>query len=274
MKLACSNCQQQIQIDDARVPAGVFKVKCPKCGKVVTGQKDASASTHPASLSAGISAADELQAAYDSPSRDVSSSPAADNGNGGGSADIRGQIKQEIGHLRQELFSSLGSLFGQGKVWHPEKHGITKVEDDFDRKALICEDDAAFREIITTSMKNLGYSIETAATTAEALKKIELQPYNVITVDYNFPDDKEGGVKILGKINGQKPNIRRQTFVVLISANIKSADASAAFFHGANITVNKEEIRNLEHLIRDGQRRFNELYRVFNRIVEEKNEKL
>jgi hypothetical protein len=92
-------------------------------------------------------------------------------------------------------------------------------------------------------------------------------------VDYNFPDDKDGGTKIISRINGWKPAARRETFVVLISANIKSADASAAFFHGANITVNKEEIRNLEHLIREGQRRFHEIYRVFNRILEEKTER-
>lgn len=276
MKLHCSNCQQVIQIDDTKIPDGVFKVKCPKCGKVVTGQKDAPAaasSSH--NLSAGVSAADELQAAYETQSRGASNPPSEDHGNGNGPTDVHSLIKQEIGHLRKEIFSSLGSLFGQGKTWHPEKHGMTDVEDDdFNKKALICEDDAAFREIISTALKHLGYSIESAATTAESLKKIESHTYNLITVDYNFPDDKEGGIKIIGKINGQKPNIRRQTFVVLISANVKSADASAAFFHGANVTVNKEDIRHLEHLIRDGQRRFNELYRVFNRMVEEKNEKL
>ena len=110
-----------------------------------------------------------------------------------------------------------------------------------------------------------------APNAAKAIKKVESNFYQLITVDHAFPDDKEGGNKIIAKINGQKPAQRRQNFVVLISANVKSADANAAFFHGANITVNKEEIRNLEAHIREGQRHYDQIYSVFNRLMAEKN---
>jgi predicted Zn finger-like uncharacterized protein len=275
MKLACSHCQHQINIEDSKVPSGVFKVKCPKCGKIVTGQKEAAGDrTGPISAGSVASAADELQAAYDTQSTGQSvSTQEPDNGHSL-TPEVQGYVKKEILHLRKEILGSLSSLFGPGRHFHPDQPPSEDDEDDFDKKALICEDDGAFVDIISTALKRLGYKVDTAGTTADSLKKIETGHYNLVTIDYNFPDDKEGGVKILSKLNGQKPNIRRETFVVLISANVKSADASAAFFLGANITVNKEEIRHLEHLIRDGQRRFHELYRIFNRMVEEKNEKI
>lgn len=274
MKLTCINCQHQIHVDDSKIPGGVFKVKCPKCGKIVTGQKEVAAQAGSAATPPSVSAADELQAAYST----HSPQPAAEtpgSGGGNGDSELHRLVKTEVGHLRKELMGSLASLFGHGKDWKLDRHsGEEEEEDDFSKKALICEDDSAFVEIISDALKRLGYKVDIARTTAEALKRIENGAYNLITVDYNFPDDKEGGVKIIARLNGQKSSVRRETFVVLISVNVKSADASAAFFHGANITVNKEEIRHLEHLIREGQRRFHDLYRVFNRIVEEKNEKL
>lgn len=273
MKLTCMSCQHQIHVDDSKIPSGVFKVKCSKCGKIVTGQRETAAHADSAPTSPSVSAADELQAAYSMQSPQPPAEP-LDSGNGDGNSELQQLVKREVGHLRKELMSSLGALFGQRKDWKLDRHAEEEEDDDFARKALVCEDDSAFIEIISGSLKRLGYKVEIAKTTAEALKKIETGTYNLITVDYTFPDDKEGGVKIIARLNGQKPGVRRETFVVLISANVKSADASAAFFHGANITVNKDEIRHLEYLIREGQRHFHELYRVFNRVVEEKNEKL
>lgn len=271
MKLICTGCQHQIQVDDSKVPGGVFKVKCPKCGKLVVGQKDSGASHDSAPIHATSSAADELQAAYGA---EGPSSSAEDNGNGDGGANVQSAIKREVAQLRKEIFSAFGALFGD-KVWGSAMPGATEEQDDsFQKKALICEDEPAFVEIISSVLKRLGYHVSTALTTADSLKRVETGAYDLITVDFNFPDDKEGGAKIIARINGQKAAIRRQTFVVLISASIKSADAGAAFFNGANITVNKEEIRHLENFIREGQRRFQNMYRTFNRIVQEKNERI
>ena len=267
MKLTCAGCQHQIVLEDSKIPSGVFKVKCPKCGKIATGQKDAAGQT---ATGPSFSAADEPQASHG-----LQSAPGDSPGGDGSSPEVQFLVKKEVSRLRKEILGSFNSLFGGTRHLRLDKESHDVDDDDEDgKKALVCEDDPAFVEIITGSLKRMGYHVDTANSTAEALKKVETGSYELITVDYNFPDDKEGGIKIIAKINGQKPALRRERFVVLISAHVKSADASAAFFHGANITVNKEEIRHLEHLIRDGQRRFHDLYRVFNRIVEEKNEKL
>ena len=244
MRVACSQCQNQLQIDDAKVPAGAFKIKCPKCGNVNTVQAPAASDA---------SGPEDSEQAI--------------------SPEIEAFVKREIAVAKKEILGAIQALFGGEVKWHTEEGGGSAAIDT-GKKALICEDDQVFVDIVSATVRKLGYSIDVARSTSEAIKKVENGYYQLITVDYIFPDDKEGGNKIIAKINGQKPAQRRQTFVVLISANVKSADANAAFFHGANITVNKEEIKNLESLIREGQRHFQQIYSIFNRVLADKNERI
>lgn len=245
MKFTCSSCQNPIQIDDAKVPAGSFKIKCPKCQKVI-------------SLSAPVSAP---PAEASSEQEDASASP-----------ELQNFVKKEVAATKREILAAMQSLFGGDFKWQTEESPDRRSE--LGKKALICEDDQQFIDIIQPALKRLGFNAEIARSTAEAIKKVEQNFYDLITVDYVFPDDKEGGNKIIAKINGQKPVQRRQQFIVLISANIKSSDASAAFFHGANVTVNKDEIKNLEALIQEGQRHYQQIYNVFNRVLTDKNERI
>jgi predicted Zn finger-like uncharacterized protein len=251
MRVACSKCQNQIQIDDAKVPTGTFKIKCPKCGTIQT-----------------------LQGAGAPPPPSSGSEPELASGNDlEVSPDVDAFVRREIAAARKEIISGLRSSLGIEGKWE-EEDSDTAATEIGGKRALICEDDQVYIDILSATLRKMGYHLDVARSTAEAIKKVESGFYTLVTVDYAFPDDKEGGNKIISKINGQKGVQRRQTFVVLISANIKSADANAAFFHGANITVNKEEIKNLEAHIREGQRHFQQLYSIFNRILDDKNERM
>jgi CheY-like chemotaxis protein len=180
--------------------------------------------------------------------------------------EIAAYVKRELSEVKREILSAFGSLFGGGKL--PDVSG-TAAAADGGKYALVCESDNASAAQITQTLKNLGYIVHVAGTLAESIKRLENQ-YAVITIDSEFPDDKDGGQKILARINGQKPRQRRENFVVLLSAGAKSADATTAFLQGANIVVNKAEIQRLEQLIHDGIRHFQQFYSNFNRILAEK----
>lgn len=250
MRVVCSQCQNPIQIGDAKVPAGAFKIKCPKCGSIQTLQ-GTGGSQAPSSGSEPDTASGAEQ--------DIS-------------PDVEAFVRSEIAAARKEIISGLRSSLGIEGKWNDDDSESPAA--DIGKRALICEDDQVFVDLLSATLRKMGYHLDVARSTAEAIKKVESGFYSLVTVDYIFPDDKEGGNKIISKINGQKPAQRRQTFVVLISANIKSADANAAFFHGANITVNKDEIKNLEAHIREGQRHFQQIYSIFNRILDDKNERM
>ena len=247
MKLTCPHCQNILQLDDAKVPAGQFKIKCPKCTKIITSQKDASQ----AAESAAASIPERIE------SGDDQISPG-----------VRQFIESEVAAMKKEITGAMVSFFGEGKWEETEE---SKERDQFTaKKALVCEDDQSFVDLISGVARKLGYSVDVANNTVDAIKKVDSGYYQMVTVESAFPDDPEGGAKILAKLNAQKPAQRRQTFVVLISSTVKSADANAAFFLGANITINKAEIKNLDAVIREGQRHFQQMYAMFNRILDEK----
>ncbi|HSP05949.1 MAG TPA: zinc-ribbon domain-containing protein, partial [Acidobacteriota bacterium] len=110
MKLTCANCRQQIVLEDAKLPQGVFKVKCPKCGKIVTGQKEATDRQTSTLATAAASAADELQAAY-ATQHPAPAPESIDSGNGGGDCapDVQAFVKKEVARLRKEIQGSLAA---------------------------------------------------------------------------------------------------------------------------------------------------------------------
>jgi hypothetical protein len=117
----------------------------------------------------------------------------------------------------------------------------------------------------------MTYSAEVARSAAESLKKLEANAYSIVLVSSTLADDKDGWKKIIGKMNGQKPYLRRQIFVVLVSDTLKSGDSSAAFFNGVNLTANKSDLGNLADLIQEGQKHFREFYSLFNKMSAEKS---
>ena len=121
-------------------------------------------------------------------------------------------------------------------------------------KALVCEDEAMFQQVISEALTNLGYKVEIKADTAKAVKAIQKNRYSLVTVDHRFPDDEEGGFKILQEINGLPPEIRRKMFVAYISADLATMDTNSAFILGANLTVSKNDIKSIEKIITQGMR--------------------
>ena len=237
MQLTCSGCRHLFSIEDAKVPQGTFKIRCPKCGKIITAQKEAENSSPPEQA---VSSATE---AY---------------------------IKQELSKLKNEILDAVGQQSGKVIQRETAASGITSSPAT-GNMALLCESEQVYIESVSGTLAKLGYSVDVARGTSEAIKKVDANPYSLILIDSNLPDDKEGWRKIVDRVNGQKPAIRRQTFVALLSDTAKSGDGGAAFFSGVNLTVNRAEVGNLSNLLREGQRYFQEFYQLFHHLIEEKN---
>src|SRR5512145_2772145 len=86
MKITCNHCQNQMQLDDARVPSGTFKIKCTKCGKVVSAQKEQA--SDPDTVSAMSQAAGEA------------------------GMEVEEYVQQELSRFKKDLLGSLQTLLG------------------------------------------------------------------------------------------------------------------------------------------------------------------
>lgn len=90
-----------------------------------------------------------------------------------------------------------------------------------------------------------------------------------MTVDNRFPDDPDGGYKILQAINALPPDRRRKLFVAFISADLATMDLNSAFILGANLTVGKKDVRRLDKILSEGIREHDRRYRVFFQVEQE-----
>jgi two-component system, NtrC family, response regulator AtoC len=84
---------------------------------------------------------------------------------------------------------------------------------------LIIEDDDAVRTALAKSLEQKGHQVQTAATGAEALQKLESLSPDLVLLDYRLPD--ADGLEVLETIRRQKPGLT----VIMITgfANVEMA---------------------------------------------------
>jgi two-component system response regulator RegA len=73
-------------------------------------------------------------------------------------------------------------------------------------RLLIVDDDRPFLQRLARAMEQRGYSVDTAETVAEGLRKVESQPPNYAVVDMRLEDGN--GLQIIETIRKRKPDSR------------------------------------------------------------------
>ncbi len=129
--------------------------------------------------------------------------------------------------------------------------------------AMVCEQDAAARGKIVSALKSMGYAVVAAASCDEAVKFMRFQIFSIIVVHENF-DTAAGNINsILWNLEGLSMSIRRQTFVVLLSATVSTMDNLEAYHKSVNLIINKREIGEVEKVLRQAMAEHEDFYRVF-----------
>ncbi len=245
MNLTCSDCGHVFQIDKAKIPSQTFNVKCPNCKKVFQVSVHADAAKSPEKATNGSGSWEHLK------------------------PEVEAAVKKQLEDVRRDILLSVASLVG-----HPSQAPQINAAGFSEKRALVCEPDTAQAQQILFVLQRLGYAVQISSHMTEALSRLEIGFYDVITTNLVFPDDPEGGYKILSKLNGRKTADRRKMFVVVISEQIRTLPPQAAFFQGVNISVQKSELQNFERLFQEGLHHFSELYGTFYRLLEEATERL
>ena len=251
LTITCSECNHQFQIDAKKIPGSTFKVRCPSCSRVFQ-----------AAVENQVSGMEKLQ-----PQGSVEDSsdemlwlkfrP-----------EMESLFKDQMEAVKNNVLLSLASMVGRPGT--PASTSASKTE----KRALICEPDRTVAQEIESILQRMGYSVESCTSASESLSHLERDSYSIITTNYVFPDDPEGGQKILTRINSWKPDERRKVFLTVISDQIKTMGAQAAFFHGANMSVNKSELSSLESMMQSGMEYFSQLYSNYNQILSESTDSI
>lgn len=258
MQIQCPECKKSFPLPADRVPKAATVYKCPSCGgripvspageaKAEAPEPRVAASPVPAPVSVGSEA-----------------SPAPSGAPGDLPPEVLDQLRLTV---TREILRSLGL---RGSDLETEEEG-----GGGDHLALVCEDEELFQGVISETLRGMGYRVEVASSVKAALEKIPQGFHSLVTVDNRFPDDPDGGYKILQAINALPPDRRRKIYVAFISADLATMDLNSAFILGANLTVGKKDIKRLDKILAEGVREHDRRYHVFNHVEQEvMNEKL
>ena len=74
-------------------------------------------------------------------------------------------------------------------------------------RILIVDDDEAIRTTMKAILEDEGYSVDSASSGKEAIKKTQEQTYNLALLDIRLPDME--GVELLGKMKDNIPRMRK-----------------------------------------------------------------
>ena len=265
LSVTCGACAAQFQIDENKLPAGKVRIKCPKCAAPIEVSKPGAIPAAAPSAAATSPAAPEPPPLPESTPGAAAAPAAIDPPPAATAPATAGQTPE----LERQILGTLSELLKRGV--RPE--ALVDNEDDVEiKRALVCDDEELCYDMLREQLRAQGYQVELALTAADALAKVKNGGYELVTIDNRYPDNPEGGYEILRALASNGATARRRVYAVFISADLKTMDTGSAFFHGANLTINKKELRKAGALIRDGMAEYRRFYRVFNSVQRELQE--
>jgi predicted Zn finger-like uncharacterized protein len=248
MIIVCQKCTSRLQVDEAKVPARPFVVRCPKCNSSVE-----SGSTSPAIEQSAINVGD-------SPSTE---NPRFDHPTPAPLFELEGKGQEEnpAASATERLVELLTGLMNQPAA-SARSHQNARPSWD-PRKALVCVPEEN-RELIARSLAEDGYQVFVAQDTRQAVDRMREDHLDVVLLDPRFDPAEQGTIFVTREVSILRPAQRRRLFFVLLSPSLRTMDAHAAFLNNVNAIINVNEMEKLPKLIERRVREYNELYKEFN----------
>jgi hypothetical protein len=159
-----------------------------------------------------------------------------------------------------QMRSLVEMLMGEMKNFQPQA-----VEKKWQRRRVIlCVDDQAIREDLRVGLDPSRYEIFSADYAPEAIEILHESRAEVIVLSPTFDSDHQGGSAMMQYVNTLTPQVRRRTYVVLVSSQLRTLDTYLAFANNVNLTVHPEDAPSFQSVFERSVRDFNELYRPLN----------
>ena len=237
----CPQCAMSLSFDDQRLPSEPFNVVCPRCRQSVTIMPPPKDDP----LLPGAEATAITTAAPVGATENVAAQPSAQ-----AQADpMRALAEMILAGLKQSQKQDVDI-----NKWHR-------------RRILLCLDDKDVRERLRSSLDLSRYEIFSADSAPEALEILHESRAEVIVLSPSFDGEHQGGTTMMQYVNCLTAQARRRTYVVLVSAQLRTLDTYLAFANGVNLTVHPEDVASFQSLFERSVRDFNELYRPLNQAT-------
>jgi predicted Zn finger-like uncharacterized protein len=251
MIIVCQKCDSRLQVDDTKVPARPFIIRCPKCNSTVD---------------SGFAGPRLEQSAINSGESPATDNPRFDQPTPAPLFELasKGALTRGEPSPTERLVELLS-----GMITQPVAPGrsFPKARPSWDpRKALVCLPEDG-REAVARGLAENGYQVFVAHDTRQAIDRMRENQLDVVLLDPRFDPTEQGSVFVTREVNILRPAQRRRLFFVLLSPSLRTMDSHTAFLNNVNAIINMNEIAELPKLIEHRVREYNELYKEFNTVL-------
>lgn len=261
MVITCQQCSARLQLDDSKIPARAFTVRCPKCQHVINAQPAAQAPA--TTVGGGALGLGDVPAAQPVRTSRPAAAPIFKPESGDAEAAPEGNALRGD---RDEITNLLSALLQRAMTTAAAEasRGVGRL-DLTHRCVLVCAS-AEHRFNVARVLVENGHEVYVAEDTTQAIERMREKKMDVVILEPSFDAQEQGAAFIRREIAALRPSARRRLFFVVLSADLRSGDTHQAFLAHANLTLNPADLGELPVLLDRGIRDFNELYREFNRV--------
>jgi hypothetical protein len=229
MLASCPQCAMSLTFDDSRLPTEPFNILCPRCRQSVTVMPPPKEEPRLPGITGVLDAI---------PS---------------------GELDQ------QDSLRALADLLLTGlRQAQPQANEAKKWQR---RRVLLGLEDPEVRESLRAALDPSRYEMFSADYAPEAIEILHESRAEVIVLSPNFDAEHQGGAAMMQYVNSLTPQVRRRTYVILISPQLRTLDTYLAFANGVNLTVHPEDVSSFQSIFERSIRDFNELYRPLNQAT-------
>lgn len=234
MIIRCDNCSVSLQLDDAKVPAANFTVRCPRCQNLIRAN--------------GKNKSTVSQLESNAPA------PAVE----GGQQEFA--TKESEFQINSAIRSLLSALQSENKVIEADDNSDSKP-----RRVLLCL--GQNRDAVSKVLVEAGYKVYLAQTPAQANERLREGKTEILFFSPDFAAEFGGAAILQQKLNAMYSSERRRLFLVLIEDSGATLNAQEAFNRNLNLIVSTQDIPKLPLVMNRALRDFNELYYYFNKAI-------
>lgn len=133
---------------------------------------------------------------------------------------------------------------------------------------LVCEHDMEAKQKIRAALEHMNYHVVEAASSRNALKYMRFHVYNMVVLNETFEAASAESNHILQYAAQLPINTRRNMFIVLLGNDLRTADNMTAFNRSVNLTVNLQDIDDIENILKGSIAEHERFYQVFKESLE------
>ena len=256
MQANCTNCQQRIVIDDAKVPDRPFSVKCPKCQTVV---RFPGKGAPPVVSAPGTSSfASNLPAGAYPAAPPTSAYPAYPNAPAGAAAAAPGSAAApappsagEAPHSEEMRATMMAQIRREMSIGEGKMAG----------RAMVALADRGQAGAMALPLTRLGYQVDTVDNPEEGARLLEQGVYDLVVATRS----PAGGNResLYQRLNRLSPERRRRTFLVIVGDEFKTGEGTQAWAVMADLVIAGRDIPTADAVLLPALAERTRLYQVF-----------